>query len=324
VADDLAGRVVGFWGTFSNPAAPGNGTFTSTAYFRAPLRGNRLYFVNCTPIQINNSNLLGNEEVTHRWIASDTNGGGPTTYAQTTQTVANSPGKNALTQGFLYAFSNDPFASNTTTFALQSSATSNTTSFTNVGGWNLYCMDVGPMDAAMNDGALGAPAGSIQRTTIYPATDSQTYNGSSNPIGSDDEVWRGDFGDGNGNTRSIVCFDGAQIRSDLTGATVQAAKLHMYCIEASENRGTVAFEYSTASTPPGTLGAGSVDYSFSDDFPEGQMVGVDILGGFLDDILNNSANSMHICSTVLGLAETKFAGYADAATRPFLEITYTK
>src|SRR5690606_915093 len=128
--------------------------------------------------------------------------------------------------------------------------------------------------------------------------------------------------------RSFATFNGAQIRSDLTGASsIQSAELFMYCLDAEEARGSLAFGASDATTPPGTLRAslptGVTQYSFDHDFNVGQWTSVSILGGFLDDILAG-ANSMHITSPLLSLAATKFGGYANASRRPYIKIKYTK
>src|SRR5690606_31960952 len=113
---------------------------------------------------------------------------------QTTQTVPNSPGKTALSQGVLYSYGGSgTFDMNTTTFQMQSQGSANTLSFTNVGGWNLYCIDLGPASDALNQGGLGVASGATTRTTLYPATNSQTYDGNGDPLGGNGEAWRGEF-----------------------------------------------------------------------------------------------------------------------------------
>jgi hypothetical protein len=322
----LDGRgLVGFFGTFGNPPAPGVGSFTDMAWFRAPLQGNRLYFINFTPLQVNHSSV-GNEEITHHWIVTGTDGTGPATYAQVTQTIQNSPAKLALVQGFLYAFSSDPTAFNTTTFQLRSSTTDTGITYTaGATGWNLYCWDVGPLTGAMNNGGLGTAAGATQRTTQYNATLSRSYNGSGNQIVGTTDLWRSDFGDGNGATTSLCIFPGATIRSDLTGATVQSATLSMYCTTAEESNGSIAFDGDPATSLPATqatfTGGTHVE---SDAFPNPGWYTFDItgVGSFLTDILAGD-NAMKISAAIFGLAATRFAG-ASVANRPYITITYTK
>lgn len=316
--------LVGFFGTFGTPTAPGNGSFTDMAWFRAPLRGNRLYFISCTPLQMNNSAGFANHEITHRWVVTDTLGNGPAVYAQTTQTVNNSPAKTTMLQGFLYAFSSNPLLNATTTFQLQSSATSATCSYTNVGGWNMYCLDWGPLTGTMNQGGIGTAAGASQRTTIYEATNSQSYLGNGTQFLANQEAWRSDFGDGKGNTSSIIIFPGATIRSDLTGASIQSATLSLYCVTAEESNGTLGFSPSNATAPPGTQTPGSgATYAYDDDWPNPGWYTINILGNFLTDIIGGS-NSMILNTGLFGLAATRFYGFANPTYRPYITITYTK
>jgi hypothetical protein len=313
--------LVGFFGTFGNPTAPGVGSFTNMAWFRAPLQGNRLYFISFTPLQVNHSSV-GNEEITHHWVVTGTDGTGPATYAQVTQTIQNSPAKLALVQGFLYAFSSDPTAFNTTTFQLRSSTTDVGITYTaGATGWNMYCWDVGPLTGAMNDGGLGTAGGAITRTTQYNATLSQSYNGSGNQIVSTD-LWRSDFGDANGQTTSLCIFPGATMRSDIGLATINSATLSMFCTTAEESNGSMAFDPDPATSIPGTQASFTGGtYPFSDVWPVPGWNTVDITTDFMADIMAGD-NAMKISAAVFGLAATRFAG-ASVANRPYITVNYT-
>jgi hypothetical protein len=315
-----SGDLVGFHGTFGTPPAPGDNTFTGTGWFRFPAEGGRLYFISTTPLRCDNASGLAND-LEYKWVVTDSLGNGPTDLGAGRLTIDN---YGMISPGVLFALSEDPFDTATVTFALQSREVPSGTNltFVNSGGWNLYAMDVGALGAAMNSGGTGNPSGTFQRTTTWRATDSQSYDGSSNPFADDELAWRGNWGDGKGNTRSIVIFDGADIRTEMTGATIQSAVLGMWCDSTQETNGSLGFEGSTATTPPGTLGAGSIEYGFDDDFPTGQFHEVDILGDFLDDIIGGD-NAMHVCSPILN-AQTKFAGVDNLDRRPYIRVTYTK
>jgi hypothetical protein len=323
--DDGRG-LVAFFGTFASPPAPGaSGVFTNSAWFKAPLRGNRLYFITTTPLNVASSSTISRALQT-QWIYTDTDGNGPFTLANVTLGVPPNTtfvADGFLPQGLLFAVNGNPATSVTATVQLQSTQSGTTElSYVNVGGWNLYCQDVGALDGSMNVGGIGTAAGATQRTSTYNATLSQSYNGSGTQFSSTD-LWRSDFGDGKGATTSICIFPGATIRSDLSGATIQAATLSMYCTTAEESNGSLGFSGDTATSIPGTQATfTSADYAFDDDWPNPGWFSVDIISGFLTDILGGD-NSMKIAASILGLAATRFAG-ASVANKPYITITYTK
>jgi hypothetical protein len=320
----LDGRgLVAFFGTFATPAAPGNaGVFTNTAWFRAPLKTDRVYYIFCTPLNIVSSSSL-TRGFQSQWAYTDT-GGGAATLANVTQGIAPQSTLSAdafLPQGLLFSIGGTPDV--TATFQLQStqSGTGDLT-FNNIGGWNLMCWDVGSFAGAMNNGGIGTAAGATQRTTVYQASASQSYLAGGAQFVSTD-LWRSDFGDGKGATTSYCVFPGATIRSDLSGATIQSATLTMFCTTAEESNGSIAFDPDNGTSPPATqptfTGGTWVQ---SDEWPNPGWFTFDILGDFLSDIIGG-ANSMKISAAVFGLAATRFAG-ASVANRPYITITYTK
>jgi hypothetical protein len=323
----LDGRgLVAFFGTFATPPAPGNaGAFTNTAWFRIPIKSDRVYFISCTPLGVINGALGSFRTYRSQWAYTDT-GGGSATLQQTSVAVVNQAGNPGgfVQQGAIFSVGATPDV--TATLQLQStqSGTGDLT-FSNVGGWNLYCWDIGSFAAAMNDGGIGTNTGASQRTTRYDATLSQSYDGSGNQFVSTD-LWRGDFSDGKGDTRSLCIFPGATMRTDFgsgSGATIQSATLTMFCTTAADPNGSLGFEGATNTTIPATLAAGSVDYGFDDDWPNPGWFTVNILGDFLDDIIAGD-NAMHIVPpSFFGNAQTRFAG-ASVANRPYITVTYTK
>jgi hypothetical protein len=319
--------LVAFWGTFLTPAAPGvSGAFTNTAWFNVPIKTDRVYFITCTPLNVVMSGASFTAGLQTQWAYTDT-GGGSGVFGNVTQGVGNNSTLTAdsfLPQGLLWSIGPTPDV--TATFQLQSTQSSNNLTYNNIGGWNLLAYDVGSFAAAMNVGNLGTAAGAVQRTTRYDATLSQSYNGSGNQIVSTD-LWRSNFGDGNGQTTSLCIFPGATMRTDFglgTGATIQSATLTMFCTTAEETNGSMAFDPSTAVAIPGTQASFSGGtYPFSDLWPNPGWFTVNILGDFLDDIINSGANAMKISAAFTGGAATRFAG-ASVANRPYITVTYTK
>lgn len=326
--------LVGFKGfnTGNNPPAPGaaaggnGGTFTDTAWFRFPAQGGRLYQIFSTTMTLANSSLT-TEEFETQWSITDSNGNGPTVISSYKEHVDNFIAFQA--PSVLMAIESNPLVTATITCQLQSRQVTDGNNFTfqNTNGWNIFALDIGDFLTAMNDGGTGTFTGAEQVTTIFPATLSQSYNGSGNQIVSTD-LWRSNFGDGNGATTSLCIFDGAAIRAALASASsIQSATLNMFCTTAEESNGSIAFDADTQTSIPATQASFSGgDYPFDDDWPVPGWFGVSILGDFLNDILpaptGISANAMKISSSITGGAATRFAG-ASVANRPYISVTYT-
>jgi hypothetical protein len=327
----LDGRGLVALKSFNNgvtPVAPGTfPTFTNTAWFRAPIKTDRVYYITCTPLTVITTAITAGLQT--RWVYTDSNGGSGTFATVTMGVAGNStftPAADSfLPQGFL--FSIGPAPDTTATLQLQAMQSSNNITFDNVGGWNLLCYDVGSFANAMIDGNLGTSGGQSQKTTQFPATLSQSYNGSGNQFVSTD-LWRSDFGDGKGMTTSLCIFDGAAIRAALApvGTTIQSATLTMFCTTAEESNGSIAFDPNPQVSIPGTQASFSGGtYAFSDDWPNPGWFTVNIHPGsgdpFLQDIINGD-NAMKISAAFTGGAATRFAG-ASVANRPYITVTYT-
>lgn len=325
--------IVGFWDTVGALPAPGNGVFTSTAFVNSLLLPTRVYCIHARPMRINNSGFADAANDT-QWIYRVTNRPGVTiTFGGSRQTIAGG----ATLGDTLYqrAYFADNLGDGTASYELQSKGSTANITYTNVGGWGLIVYDIGPLSVLTGlGGGTGAPAGVIQRTTTYTCLDSRSYDSSGNPIVApdrDNNVYQGTFPDRTyGNERSIVIFDGATIRTDLTGATIQSAKLWLYCIKAEETNGSLGYAGATNSSVPATLASpASDDFGYDDDWPLPGWHSVSALdssgNGTLVAQIQGGDNSITLGPTLFGLAATGFAGFgAGATTRPYLEITYTK
>jgi hypothetical protein len=339
VGGSMGRGLVGFKGFVGALPAPGNGVFSNIAWFQAPCRGDRLYLVTCTNISYLSTNF-SDRWVESQWSTYDTINPVPGIFANTREMVGGTVGGISygapVVSSFLFASGGGAQQLATRTFVFQAKGQDATLSMYNPGGWNLMCFDVGEFTGnfpAMQNGGTGAPAGQTQRTTVYVCTASQSYDGSTNPIPGVDgtnNCYMGNFSPTRtyGNERSIAIFPGATIRSDLTGATVQTAKLWFYCFAAEESAGTLSYSSSTAAAAPGTLNPGSGTYGYDDVWPVPGWNSVSMLDGGGSSMVNAiiaGANSVQLCPTLFGLAATGFRGFGyDATLRPYMEITYTK
>lgn len=327
---NTGGRVVGYWDTVGALPAPGNGVMSNTAYVNSLMYGDRLYKIEARPLRCNNSGASTSLDT--QWVYKVTNRPGVTvTFGGTRQTV------NPTETLYQRAFFADILANGTATFQMQSRGGSGNLTYQNVGGWGLIVYDLGPLSFIFGGlgGGAGAAGGVTQRTTLYPATASRSYDGNSNPIAPpdrDNNVYLGSFPDRPwGNERAIIIFDGAQIRSDLSGATIQDARLYLYCIKAEESNGTLNYSLGTNTSPPATLNPGlfSADFGYDDDWPVPGWNSVSMLdpssNGTALAQIQGGDNAVIFHPTLFGLAATGFAGFgAGAGIRPYISITYTK
>jgi hypothetical protein len=324
--------LVGFkgFGAGNNPPAPGPGgppgTYTDTAWFRFPARGGRLYQIFSTTMTLVNTSSFS-EEFETRWLVTDSNGNGPTPISSYKDHPDNFMSYQA--PSVLIAIDSNPLVTATLTCQLQSRQVTSGTdlTFSNTDGWNIFALDIGPLSGAMNDGGTGAATGSEQVTTIFPATLSRSYNGSGNEIIGTTDLWRSDFGDGNGATTSMCIFNGAAIRAALASAiSIQSATLNMFCTTAEDSNGSLAFDPATNTSLPATQATFTGgEHVFENDWPVPGWRAVNILTGedFLNDILPpGNANAMKISAALFGGNATRFAG-ASVANRPYISITYT-
>lgn len=117
-------------------------------------------------------------------------------------------------------------------------------------------VDYDTFDPAANGG--GSDGGSTPVTTYtksYTATWCGRYNGSGSKISSNSDIYQGQYDGTNGNQKSIIGFDSAQIRSDLSGATVSKITLTLKNKHWYNNAGgtaVVGTHNSSAGSAPST------------------------------------------------------------------------
>lgn len=319
--------LVGFFGTTAAVPAPGNsGVFSDTAWFSAPLEGDRIYLIACTPLRVNRNSGSFSRTVTMRIHAVDDLGNPAFNTAVNPIGMPTGTIDSHVITSLIFAISTNPLDRATFTFQFQCTQSgSGEYALDASGGWNMYCLDMGNFSNALAvlNGGVGTATTSVSHQRVYPATLSQSYNGSGNQIVSTD-LWRSDFGDGNGETTSLCIFDGAAIRADTAGATITSATLTMFCTTAEESNGSLAFDPDPATSIPATQASfQGGTYPFSDDWPNPGWFTFDITTDFLVDILApNNNNAMKISSSLFGLAATRFAG-ASVANRPYITVNYT-
>lgn len=180
---------------------------------------------------------------------------------------------------------------------------------------------------------IGPASGATTFIKLYAATASRSYNGSGNPIGGtdgDNNVYQGDGRDGYGNERSMLIFPGSTIRSDLTGATVLAARLFLYCFTVEETKGSLVEPRTESNTSvPATYNPteDSPNTSLHDAWPVPGWESVEcLLKGGADSLMNGilgGDNAVGLPPTTFGLAWTGFRGYGySVSLRPYLQVTY--
>lgn len=114
-----------------------------------------------------------------------------------------------------------------------------------------------PNTAILNTGGVGgggAPTPITTYTKSYSAAWSASYDGDSAYVsyyGS--EVHQGYYSSSVGNRRSLIGFNSAQIRSDLSGATIKSIKITMYAVHwYFDAGGTAVFGTHNYDSRPGT------------------------------------------------------------------------
>lgn len=179
-------------------------------------------------------------------------------------------------------------------------------------------------------GSLGTASGGAVVTNDYVCSNSQSYDGSGNPIPAPDgtqNVYQSQFPDRTfGNEVSMCIFPGATIRTDLTGATVLAADMWFYCIKAEEAQGTLAYRSESNTIPPATYSPGtSNQYGADDAWPVPGWHSISMLTGgttHLSRILGGD-NAVGLTQIIFGLAATGYHGFGFSSSfRPFMRITF--
>lgn len=305
----------------------GNNVFVDTAWIEFLAENNRMYRIYHTPTEVvNPGGPVGVDQIQQRFILSSPNGGtAATVYTSRTdvdeqetispsiifRSLANATQRvqlAALGVGVVMTFPNN---NNSFTFIVE---------------------DVGSFNSATHVGGSGTQSGATQRTTKYVATASRSYDGNGNPIPSpdaDNNMYAGDSSSrpsAYNFERSMWVFPGATIRSDLSGATIQAARIWIYCFNCDGSVGDILYQWLTnSSTPTTEPGSGFGGQQISNIFPLPGWGSIDILGTELNNITVSNANSIRMLVNALTQNPTAWRGFGfDSTLRPYIEITYTK
>lgn len=302
------------------PVVPAASVFVDACWigFNVP-DATRQYMLRSDPLYTNNTNSINGELFSYRWIL---NQGGVNTTIYTIG-VQVDPGSNTIPsfQIMLPALSAAP-----ATLKLQynnNSASTTYTVYTN-NPFNLWIEDVGPRLTA-GSGGTGAPSGSQQFTKKYTATVSDTFSGNS-PFNRENDAsnmyTRTLSGRTNGQETALWVFPGATIRSDITSATIQSARLWMYCTNSSGASGGCNISYQSNTTIPSTRpGLGTDSANFSSSWPVPGWGSIDISGPLVSSI-QAGKNSIYLDSAVI-TGSASFYGAGQAGFEPYIQITYT-
>lgn len=335
--------IVGYWDIGSGALpAPGNGTFTNLAWVRSNFDYTRVYRVTTRLLPMQTSSTTY-QILTSQWIYTNSNIAGNVTFGSQVLSVnsANFGGTQfpVYFENIAYFADTRPAASGgRVTWQLQTKSTDANTRFVN-GGWGLIVDDIGPLSAVTTyrDGGTGTASGATTYTKTYYATSSRSYDSNGNPIPAPDgnnNVYQGSFPDRSyGNESSLLVFPGAQIRSDLSGAVINSAKMSTYCIKAENTAGTLQYDTGPYTSPPSTLtGYGPfLDYSYAADWPVPGWYTTSWLdqnnagnNTTMNEILTGN-NAIVLGTTLGGSSATGFAAVgAGGSTVPSVTISYSK
>jgi hypothetical protein len=166
-------------------------------------------------------------------------------------------------------------------------------------------------------------------TKIYAATGSRSYDHNGAFIGSpdgDNNMYFGSFsGRSFGSERHMWTFNAAQMRTDLTGATILSAQMFLYCFRCDSSAGDYNWFWSPISTIQTT-------------FPTNGVGGTDVQGAWgtipgwgsidiasqMTYIVNSNANSVLGGPAGFSDASTGFRGFGTASYQPYIQLTYAK
>lgn len=196
----------------------------------------------------------------------------------------------------------------------------------------LYVEDLGPVvsntGVPQSGGGGGTPVTS--HTTTYTSTWSGSYNGSGGRRTDTSNIYQGFFSSNEGNQKSLVGFNHAQIQSDLTGATVTKTEVYLYYAHWYFNAGGTAVigthNLSNTSAPSTFPGSGTTANRV-------QSSGWTPATGKWVTVSNTIGNELK-AGTTKGLmigpgpsTSQTYYGYANGATQsnsPKIRVTYTK
>jgi hypothetical protein len=192
------------------------------------------------------------------------------------------------------------------------------------GGATIYVEDIGPSFTL--GGGTGSPSGSQQYTTVYPSNASRSWDGSGNYIGAPDGVdnmYQGTLsGRSHGTECSMWCFDGGQVATDIAGATIQSAKLYMYCTNSSGSSGGSYVSLESYSVPPsGAPGTSTSGANYSSSWPVPGWGSIDITA-WLSSITSSKC-AVYLQHAIID-GSASWYGFGTPQYAPYIQITYTK
>jgi hypothetical protein len=164
-------------------------------------------------------------------------------------------------------------------------------------------------------------------TKRFNATSSRSYDGDGGYRTGDPathDCFQGYYSGTHGNTKSIVCFDDAAIRSTLAGASIQSVKLKFRVKHSYYNAGlNVHVKTHNFSSAPATYSAGG-EIAARSGCMEGSTYSVTLPLSFATDLKNGNARGVSFYGPSTNRA---YYGYLYGPTSnsvPQLIITYTK
>lgn len=323
--------IVGYWdiGASALPA-PGNGVFTNLAWVRCNFDTSRVYRVTTRllPVQTTSTTY---QILTSQWIYSN-NLVSSVTFGTQVQSV---PSASFGGTQFPDMFQNIAYFADTraaanggrATFLLQTKSTDAKTNFVN-GGWGLIIEDIGPLSAVttFRDGGTGTPSGLTTYTTTYPCTASEIFDGNGNRefISSYMNTGQPAGSSATFPERGMWCFNGTQLRSNLSGATLNWARLYLYCLNSSSTTdGETFVGWLANSTIPGSYpGAGSGTTKYTG-WPLPGWAFVDVTSPVGTYVLSG-INASSVMQTIgLSTPSCQWSGFTGTYA-PYLVLNYTK
>lgn len=339
--ESLAARLallgVGIVGQFRTTSAlPNSGvssSYTSTCWTSFYYRTDRQYKVTASTTQWTNGNAINNQDLLARVLVNQPGVTGGAANAVVHQTKQSTSGGESQSLNIEFYLTPGSYTEGAMTVALQL-AGNDVNAWTNTvtnSPFQFTVEDVGPATSSV--GGSGAPSGLLTWTATYTTTATRSYDEDGSPISSPDRdnfIYQGTFPDRSYGDESFeAIFDGARMRTDLSGATINYARLWLYCTKAEEAAGSLLFGVTTDTSVQATLTDNSAgSYGQDDEWPVPGWRSFDLLtfsGGVsaLNRFLSNGGNGIIGKPTLFGFAATGFAGYGYAANkRPYIEVNY--
>lgn len=306
----------------------GNNVFVNTAWIEWAAQVDRMYRIRTTPFEIvNPGGPVGVDQVRARLVLSSPDGGfaGTVYDSRTDVDEQESIVAEYVFRGTANAVQRAQLACLGVGVVMTLPNPSNSFVFT--------VEDIGSFGSATHIGGSGTATGTSQFTKQYVCTASRTYDENGVFIGSpdgDNNLYSGDFvSRAFGFESALWIFPGATIRSDLSGATIQSARMWLYCHTCDDTGGDIQYSWRTNTTIPATdpgLGSGEIGRSNVYPVPGWGFINLLTNSELQNHILGGiQANSVRIRQNILVHDATGWRGFGFSVQyRPYIEITYTK